>query len=170
MILRKLKKEDAPLMYEWMTAPDVNLYFRFDPTKITIDSCEEFIQNSFDDYNRTYAIDEDGEYAGSISLKHINLKDMNAEMAISIRSKYRGMGLGKQAIKKILEIGFYELNLNKIYLDVLSKNESAIKLYEKIGFKLEGELVDHIKINDEFKSLKLYGIWRSNYEELCKRN
>ena len=152
MILRQLKKEDAPLMYEWMTAKDVNLYFRFDPSKVTIASCEEFIENSFNDCNRTYAIDVDGEYAGSISLKHINQNDRNAEMAISIRSKFRGKGLGKQAIKKILEIGFSELNLNKIYLDVLSDNEGAIK------------------IGNQFKSLKLYGIWRSNYEELCKRN
>lgn len=170
MHLRKLKKEDAPLMYEWMTAPDVNKYFRFDPAKVSVTSCETFIETSFSDDNKTYAIDVEGEYAGSVSLKHINKKDMNAEFAISIRKKYRGQGLGKQVIKDILEIAFYEFGLNKVYLDVLSDNTGAIKLYEKIGFQLEGELINHIKINDEFKNLKLYGIWRSSYDELYKRN
>ena len=98
------------------------------------------------------------------------MNDKNAEFAISIRKKYRGKGLGKQAIKDILEIAFYELKLNKVYLNVLSDNVNAIKAYEKSGFIFEGELVNHIRIDNEYKNLKLYGIWRSNYEEMYKRN
>lgn len=169
-MLRRLKQDDAKYMYEWMTASDVNKYFRFDPSKISIESCEKFIKDSFNKTDRTYAIDVNGEYAGSISLKHIDMNDKNAEFAISIRKKYRGKGLGKQAIKDILEIAFYELKLNKVYLNVLSDNVNAIKAYEKSGFIFEGELVNHIRIDNEYKNLKLYGIWRSNYEEMYKRN
>lgn len=161
MILRPLKKEDATLMYEWMTAKDVNKYFRFDSSKVTIESCEKFILNSMTETDKTYAIDADGEYAGSISLKHIDKNDNNAEFAISIREKFRGKGLGKMAIKKILKIAFDELKLNKVYLNVLSDNIPANRLYEKCGFVYEGELVKHIRINGEYKNLKLYGIWRS---------
>ena len=166
MILRKLELKDAPLMYEWMTAKDVNKYFRFDPTKVTIKSCEEFIRNSFNDENRTYAIvDINDEYVGSISLKHIDMNDKNAEFAIAIRDKYRGKGYGTKAVNELFEVAFKEIGLNKIYLNVLSDNDNAIKLYEKVGFKYEGELKKHICINGVFRNLKLYGIWREDYEK-----
>ena len=165
MILRKLEKKDAPLMYEWMTAKDVNNYFRFDPSKVSIKSCEEFINTSFTDENKTYAIDIDGEYAGSISLKEINQKDKNAEFAISIREKYRGKGYGKKAIKMLLDIAFNELELNKVYLNVLSTNKRAIELYKSVGFKYEGQLKKHILVKGKYKNLKLFGIWRDSYEK-----
>lgn len=117
------------------------------------------------DTDKTYAIDYNDEYIGSISLKHINPIDKNAEFAISIRKKYREQGLGKEAIHLILQIAFEELNLNKVYLNVLSNNERAIRLYQSVGFEYEGELKEHICINNEFKSLKLYGIWKNSYLE-----
>ena len=170
MILRKLQLQDAPFMYEWMTSKDVNKYFRFDPKKVSLDSCREFIKNSFSDTEKNYAIDENGEYIGTVSLKHIDYHDLNAEYAISLREKYRKMGYGFNATKEILKIAFEELKLNKVYLNVLSSNENATRMYEKIGFVYEGELKNHIKIGDTFRNLKLYGIWRDDYEKMYKDN
>ena len=170
MLLRKLELNDAPLMYEWMTASDVNKYFRFDPNKVTIQTCKDFIKNSFTDKDKTYAIDIDGEYIGSISLKDINQNDRNAEFAISLRSKYRGHGFGQEAIKLLLKIAFDELDLNKVYLNVLADNNRAIALYQSVGFEYEGELKKHIFINGEFKNLKLFAIWKDSYYEKNKVN
>ncbi|SHI68162.1 Acetyltransferase (GNAT) domain-containing protein [Lutispora thermophila DSM 19022] len=41
-------------------------------------------------------------------------------------------------MKLLLDYGFLELNLHRIYLRVFSFNSRAIKLYEKLGFKQEG--------------------------------
>ena len=170
MELRKLELKDAPKMLEWMTAKDVNNYFRFDPKMISLESCEQFIKNSFNDLNKTYAIDINEEYIGSISLKNIDMQNLNAEFAISIRNNYRGQGFGKNAIKKILKIAFEDLKLHKVYLNVFSDNSRAIKLYEESGFKYEGELKEHIIINGAYKNLKLYGILKEEYYEPNRKN
>jgi diamine N-acetyltransferase len=166
MLLRPLKKEDAKYMHEWMTDPAVNQFFRFDKSNITIKKCQDFIKNSFTDTDRNYAIEEDGEYQGTISLKHIDSKNKTAEYAIALRKSAQGKGLGTRASKELLNIAFTELKLNKVYLDVLSDNTAAIHLYQKIGFKQEGELKSHIIIDNKPRDLKLFGIQRSEYEKL----
>lgn len=77
--------------------------------------------------------------AGSVVTKsfeerNVNYIDRNAEYAIIVRKEYWGTNISKLATLKILEYGFNTINLNKIYLKVLSTNIRAIKFYEKIGF------------------------------------
>ena len=165
MLLRPLKPEDAKFMYEWMTDPKVNQFFRFDKQDLSIEKCLEFIQHSFNHENHHYAIEENGQYMGTISLKHINRTNKTAEYAIALRTSSQGKGLGTKASFTLFDIAFRKLNLNKIYLDVLSSNTIAIHLYEKLGFKLEGELREHIVINNQFHNLKLYGLLRNEYEK-----
>lgn len=49
-----------------------------------------------------------------------------------------GKGIGKAAMALILEYAFHELNLHRVFLQVFSFNERAIRLYEKMGFVNEG--------------------------------
>ena len=128
MILRQLKKEEAEKILEWMADPEVNQFFRFDKSNLSIEKCQNFILNSFTNTDRHYAIEENNEYMGTISLKHINPTNKNAEYAIALRKTAQGKGLGTKASKELLNIAFNELKLNKVYLDVLSDNTPAIHL------------------------------------------
>ena len=166
MILRRLKNEDAEKMLEWMADPEVNQFFRFNKTNLSIEKCHNFILNSFTKTDRHYAIEENNEYMGTISLKHIDPTNKKAEYAIALRKAAQGKGLGTKASKELLNIAFNELNLNKVYLDVLSDNTPAIHLYKKLGFKEEGELKQHILIDNDFRNLKLFGILKEDYERM----
>ncbi len=166
MKLRPLEEKDAKRMFEWMSDPEVNQFFRFDKTNLSIEKCRAFIATSFTDTDHHYAIEENGEYVGTISLKHINQTNKNAEYAIALHKDAQGKGLGTQASRELLKIAFNDLSLNKVYLDVLSDNSSAIHLYKKLGFKEEGELKQHVFINKEFHNLKLFGILKEDYERM----
>jgi RimJ/RimL family protein N-acetyltransferase len=79
---------------------------------------------------------------GHVGLYQIDHRIRSAEFAILIGDRALwGQGLGKTVTTAILEFGFNSLNLNRISLEVLSTNERAIRLYEKVGFKKEGELL-----------------------------
>lgn len=159
-MLRKLMEKDAEKMLEWMHDPDINCYFRFDANDMNMERTIEFIIKSNESKtDRHYAIvNEDDEYLGTVSLKNIDYKNKKAEYAISTRKKAHGTGVAYEATKEIIRIAFEELNLNRLYLNVLSINERAIKFYEKVGFIFEGESKQDIYIRGNFYNLKWFGI------------
>lgn len=171
MKLRNLNCKDVNGMLEWMHDPEVNQYFRFDPSGMNEKKVLEFIEeaNQLACENKALhlaiANDED-EYLGTISLKDINFTTRSAEYAISLRRKAQGQGVATKATKEILRKAFEELKLNRVYLNVLSRNYAAIHLYEKCGFVYEGEFREHLDIRGCIESLKWYGILLSDYNKV----
>nr|WP_255454395.1 GNAT family protein [Oceanobacillus sp. AG] len=54
--------------------------------------------------------------------------------------------------KKMLEFGFNELNLNRIWASVMSKNKASGKVMQKVGLRYEGTmslLLVHFKYHCE---------------------
>lgn len=165
-MLRRLEEKDAPFMLEWMHDETVNCNFQYPFAEMTLEKVKAFIENSFDEESQHFAItDEQGEYLGTISLKHISQKDKNAEYAIVARKKAQGTGAAKQATQELLQYAFHELELHKIYLNVLSENMRARKFYEKCGFIQEGLSKDAVRIHDSYKSLVWYGIIKEENED-----
>lgn len=78
------------------------------------------------------------EVIGQVELFNISWRNRRAELSIGIKQSHRKKGYGLESINRILEIGFNELGLYRIWLRVLEINTPAIKLYEKIGFVKEG--------------------------------
>lgn len=165
--LRNLCEKDAPYMLEWMHDSSIACYFQFDAKNMTLDSCKEYIKNvDYDKNSCHYAIvDETDEYLGTISLKNINYKNNDAEYAISTRKKVHGTGVALEATYQIWKIAFEELQLERIYLNVLIDNKRANVFYQKVGYRLDGTVKDAIEIQGEKKSLNWYTINRSQYME-----
>ena len=158
-MLRRLEKKDAPLMLEWMHDSAVNCNFQANFAASTLESVLSFIHDSFHDESQNFAfVDENDEYLGTISLKHISYKNSSAEYAIVTRKKAQGTGAAKRATLELLKYAFEELKLHKVYLNVLEDNVKAQKLYEKCGFVYEGSAIDAVRINGQYKTLKWYGL------------
>lgn len=69
-----------------------------------------------------------------------------SELTIAVDTEYQGKGLGKKLFETVLD--YIKENRNDIFrveLIARESNTKAIKLYENIGFKIEGRLVNRIK-------------------------
>jgi diamine N-acetyltransferase len=142
-----------------MKDSDITCNFQQDFAHATIETVQNFIENSYSDTNQNFAVvDEADEYLGTISLKHISYSNDKAEYAIVMRKKAHGTGAAVNATKELLKYAFETLNLHKVYLSVIEENIRAQKMYEKCGFKYEGLDIDSVKINGEYKNHKWYGI------------
>jgi RimJ/RimL family protein N-acetyltransferase len=83
----------------------------------------------------------DDRCLGHVGLYRIDHRVRSAEFAILIGDKGSwGKGLGRRCTTFMVEYGFDQLNLNRIYLEVLATNSRAVELYKKIGFVEEGRL------------------------------
>ena len=167
--LRKLKIEDADNMLEWMHDEEIQRNFRMNTLHKTKQDVMEFISDStivaVNGGSIHFAItDEEDEYLGTISLKEIDLQAHNAEYAICLRKKAQGQGIAKAATKLILEEAFDKLELERVYLNVLSENERAIKLYQSCGFQYEGEFRKHLFLRGKYRNLKWFAILKDEYK------
>jgi len=162
--LRKLAKKDTQLILEWMKDPEVNRFFRFDPEKINEETVLSFINNSYSESERHYAVsDENDIYQGTVSLKNIDQTNGSAEYAISMRRLSQRKGYAHIGTSKILRVAFNELGLHRIYLNVFEDNTRARLFYEKFGFIYEGCFKDHLYIRGAYKSLCWYRILDSEF-------
>lgn len=167
MRLRKLQEKDVPGIYEWMKDENVNRFFRFNGNEIQMETIRQFVRDAQDDTRDLHraVVDDADEYLGTVSLKGIDLQARHAEYAISMRSRAHGTGASAFATKEILKIAFFQLNLNRVYLNVLSENLRANRFYEKFGFIYEGEFKQHLYVRGELKDLKWYRMLKEEFND-----
>lgn len=134
MQLRKLELRDAELMLEWMHDESVVKDLKADFSGKTIEDCYAFINGaltSTEDLHLAIA-DDNGEYMGTVSLKHIH--DKSAEFGITVRKSAMGKGYSRYGMDEILRKGFEELDLDFVYWCVDPVNKRAVRFYDKNGF------------------------------------
>lgn len=167
--LRGLKPQDCDGMLEWMHDPQINYLYTDKIKTATRESVEKFIVDAVKmwetgiTYHYAIAGSQD-EYMGTISLKNIE-KIMGAEYAISMRRQFQGKGIASWATGEILRIAFEELDLNRVYLNVLSDNEHANQFYARNKFRYEGESKQCILVGSELKSLKWYAMLAEEFRK-----
>lgn len=171
-MIRKLKKEDAPLMLEWMHDDEVLKGLREEVfRKKTLLDCIQFIENSFSDTLNCHRaiVDDKDNYVGTVSLKHIDEFHKDAEFAIVLLRSEWGKGYAFTAMKEILVEAFLSYHLEEVYWNVLRDNKRAIQLYDKIA---EGEVTAVCdrwmenaprKKNGEYENVAFYHITKGKY-------
>ncbi|KAI0114643.1 putative GNAT family acetyltransferase [Hypoxylon sp. NC0597] len=97
------------------------------------------------------------------------------EISIDIARKHRGMGYGGEAILWSLWYAFQMAGLHRVQISAFSFNESANRLYKRLGFKKEGKQRDFMWFNGSWHDKVMYGMleneWRDmqgDVEKVCK--
>lgn len=166
--LTAIEKKDIPKFTEWYN--DTNFMRYYDVISAVPKTTEEVekivyeVTNSNEQYIFAIRDIESGEFIGVTGFENILWNNGTALIYIGIgNEKYRGMGIGEEAMQLAIEFGFREFNFYKIWLTVLEYNFSAIKLYEKIGFEREGVNREFIYRDGKRYDLYNYGLFRSNW-------
>jgi RimJ/RimL family protein N-acetyltransferase len=88
---------------------------------------------------------------GQIGFSRIWTKTNAAHVGpVIVDPALRGRGIGQQATRELLKIGFEDLKLHRIELVVFDFNKPAIACYEKAGFRVEGVLREIVRVGGEY--------------------
>jgi len=141
--LRPAERADLPLFVSWFndwgTSRTLGLV-----SPISLPMEEQWFERAIanqgkDGYHFTACLVSDDRPIGTIGLFDLDLRNGNAGLGISIgRAEDRGKGYGTDMLRAVLDFGFGQLRLERIWLEVYDYNEGARRLYERVGFKLEG--------------------------------
>ena len=61
-----------------------------------------------------------------------------ADLGMAVRDDFQGKGVGTALVKAAVDFADNWLNLQRLELSVYVDNESAIRLYKRFGFEVEG--------------------------------
>lgn len=94
----------------------------------------------------------DGKLAGLCEARRQELKGKNNILfGISVSIELRGKGYGEAMLKKAIELAKKRMNPHRMWIDLISGNEPARKLYEKLGFVEVARLKEYIDHYGEWK-------------------
>jgi RimJ/RimL family protein N-acetyltransferase len=146
---RPLTKECIPYRIKWLSSPRVVKYLGLEKPKMRRTRKTE--GKWFDEYEKSKKAGEARHFAicdgknpiGIVGFSKLSKINKSADLFIIIgNDDYTRKGISKIAMRFILDYGFNKLGLHKVSLGVFEENIPALKLYKKIGFKVEGKNKD----------------------------
>lgn len=163
--IRAHQEKDIPFRVKWLSNPKVNKFIGDKlGQKTTWQKEKEWFVNYKKDKNKKFfTICDNSKPIGFMGLSNISKLNKNADLFIAIgEDDYRGKGIGKVALKWIIDYGFSEQKLHKINLGVMKDNIPAIKLYKSLGFVVEGKMKEEVFYKGKFHDFLLMAIFNKN--------
>ncbi|HEX3220584.1 MAG TPA: GNAT family protein [Candidatus Limnocylindria bacterium] len=142
---------------------------------ISSEGAEQFAQQILSQQGKTvwaFAICPLGEdrRIGTVNLRNVDRENGSAELAIVISDKsLQGQGLGTDALNCLVDFGFGELRLERIYLHVFDFNARARRSYEKAGFQTDATLRHSRFHRGQHHDVHLMSILRDDWLALDRR-
>ena len=154
--LRLIGKEDTGDIIRWRNDPEVSSKFIY-REKFDRKTHEKWLKEQIGTGKAVQFIiirNDSGRKIGSVYLRDINPQNSSAEIGIFIGEKEsRGLGFGSQALEQTIKYGFKQLGLHRIRLRVLGNNMPALKLYKKLGFRVEGLAEDMVCLDGNYQNV-----------------
>lgn len=105
---------------------------------------------------------EPDELLGSVSLRRFS-RDRRAELGYWLGADAWGHGYATEAAIALVDFGFHEMGLQRIYAQVLAGNTASCRVLEKLGMLSEGIRRRHIRKGKTLHDVMLYGILRDEW-------
>lgn len=162
LILRKFNESDAKELYLGYINQKEFLYYANKMPKTLeeikkklINMNEKYKNNDF--YNWAITLKDNFTIIGAINLK-INEYNDSVEFNYAIDNRYTNKGYMTEALNRVKEFAFNELNVSRFQGGCCVENAASKKVMEKCDLKFEGTLRKYIKLSDGYHDMYMYAI------------
>ncbi len=162
LYIRQLKDTDLQIRVNWMNNPLIYKHMSYS-IPITFGNTHEWYNKIRVSGNRKDVVlsNSMGKIVAFGGLTNIDNLIKKAELYIFVNPDMHNMGIGTKATLILCNYGFTELGLNKIYLCTNKSNLGAKRIYEKVGFILEGTLRSEKIVDGKYEDRLYYGLLKS---------
>ena len=167
IVLRRIEVEDYKQMYEnWACKEECSKYFPWSAvTDIEVYKKRvlTWVDNYKDDlyFNWLIVRKDTKEAIGIINLHNVDEQSGAAETSYILAPDHWGNGLMTEAVRRVLQYAFEELELSRVCADVFAGNVASEKVLEKCGFQCEGVIKERYEKDGIRIDAILYGIHKS---------
>ena len=171
LLLRPFALEDVDDVYAYASDPEWARYlFLRVPEPYRRRDAEEFIASSLLAPWRTnpaFAIVLGTTVIGGINLR-IDEAEEIAALGYAIAKPHWGNGLAPEAARAVIDWGFTQHGLSKVYATADLRNRRSWRVMEKLGMRREGVLRSHRKERGDRANEVYYGVLREEWGERRK--
>lgn len=140
--LRARQEADEPLFYEWINDPEVTEHLQARYPFSHAQEREFVERTSTPGYSSAqFSVETlaEARLIGSVGLNCPWPESRTAILGIMIGDKdFWDRGYGTDTMRTVCRFGLEEMNLHRIELEVYAANARARRVYERVGFKVEG--------------------------------
>jgi len=176
LLLRPIQMEDADSIFLYRSDAHVNQYQGWIPK--TICDVHDFITNKVSSeinqqgtwFQFVIIKKDDNKLIGDIGVHFLFSDAFQVELGCTLSQKYHGKGYAFEAIKATIDYLFDELGKHRIVASIDSRNQSSIRLIERLGFRKKGLVKENSELNSEWVDDLVYAMlkdeWNANLEDL----
>lgn len=168
IVLRALRDDDVPALFEIFSDADAMKYWSW-PAFTDVSQARRLLDDI-----RAYAAAgtlfqwgiarrEDDVVVGTTTLYQIDAAHRRAEIGFALARKAWGRGLAGEAVGRLIEYAFNDMDLHRIEADPDPGNTASIRLLEKQGFKYEGLMRERYFLGGQAMDAAIYGLLRREW-------
>lgn len=109
-------------------------------------------------------------FVGVIRMDRIDWVNRNCMVGLDLVPAFRGRGYAQRVYAWLLDYLFAHLNMHMVYLEVLESNQRARRLYERLGFRVEGALREKVFRHGRYEHSILMSLLASEYAAARKES
>lgn len=169
LILKEITENDAQILFEMRSNRDLMKYIDR-PKPASIDDIYDLIQKMKTMKSNGEGIswgifkkEQPDLKIGNIGLYRIIAEHYRAEIGYMLNTTNHQQGIMYEAILKVIEFGFIQMNLHSIEANINPENIASRKLLEKTGFVREAYFKENYFFNGKFIDSEIYSLLNKNH-------
>ena len=107
---------------------------------------------------------------GTIGFGRFDTDAKVTEIGYWIDSSEQGKGIVSRAARRLVDIAFRDLRMNRVQIRCAAENNRSAAIPEKLGFKLEGVQRQHVYRDGRIYDFRIYGILRDEWLETSQNH
>ena len=167
LLLRPFAPDDVNDVFSYASDPEWSRFLPV-PSPYTLQDARAFVDRNISiDWQEepVFAIEYGGAVIGGIGFR-IDSSNSRALLGYSIARVYWNQGLVTEAAAAVVDWGFAQLGLAKVYSFADVENAGSWRVMEKIGMTREGTFRSHGVNRGVRQDFHYYGILRSEWKAL----
>ena len=169
LVMREMRAGDCFDMYEYAKNREVTKYLTWSPhpdseyTKAYLCNLKNHYKMGMF-YDWALVLKEEEKMIGTCGFTRFDLANNSAEIGYVINPEHKGKEIAPEAARRVLEFGFYNLDLNRIEARYMVGNDASRRVMEKLGMKFEGVARKSICVNGVYRDVGTCAILASEFK------
>jgi [ribosomal protein S5]-alanine N-acetyltransferase len=170
LTLRDIEPSDCPIIFEFANDGSISRHLRFG--SISSESgTQEYVAKAMAardasprlSYKLAMSIKPLTKMAGSCWMDIEDPQSRNASIGYFVEQRHWNKGYATEMLRALVQFGFEELQLHRIYGNCDAENPATRRVLEKVGMRQEGLLRQHCLRSYGWADVCFYGILRSEW-------